>query len=102
MVIFKDVTAHLDVLLHAGEVKANGLFVKVSVIRSIASDSWPSLHDLPVLDDFHACPFDNRNVITPSGVGQVNGFRALVVRRQEARSNTETTGTGDRLCHSDL
>lgn len=76
---------HLDVFLHTLKVKTDCLLVKV-----------------PISLDFDTDRLSQGNVVTPSGVGQVDDLRARIKAGEEAGSNSEGACTRNGLRCSDL
>lgn len=78
-------TTYLDILLHTLKVESDGLLVKV-----------------PVPDYFKSASLDQGDMVSPSGLGQVNFLWAGEVRGQETGSDPQGSSTRDRLGHGDL
>lgn len=78
-------STHFDVFLHTLKVKTDCLLVKV-----------------PISLDFDTDRLSQGNVVTPSGVGQVDDLGASVKAGEEAGSNSEGTCARNGLRGSDL
>lgn len=91
----------LNVLLHAFKVETDGLLVKVATPGSEQQAHYTRPH-LRIRLDLEAGVFGNGNVVTPCWRGQVDRFGTGVVSGQKGSSNSEGTGSGDRLGRGEL